>query len=130
MANIASAAFSTGFTFWYWSYYEYIDAEQIKKAQGLWNDNDFGGHGVRKLFVLKQFDSLKEEVFNCKFINMKQFNEKIIQKGDAYYMTEKCKNIKCIEEDDELHFGIKKGDGLNREHLYSLLLYCDFTDFC
>eukprot|EP01083_Nonionella_stella_P295693 1004874_1 len=47
-----------------------------------------------------------------------------------FIFSEKCKEIKCIEEDDKLHFGIQKGARLSEKHLQALLLYTDFTDFC
>eukprot|EP01084_Bolivina_argentea_P276813 472405_1 len=129
MANVASAAFSTGFVFWYWKYYEHVDDNQIRQEQEWWVPNDFGGYGVRELFVTEKFQSLKQEVLNSKFISISFFNEKVIAKGDEYYKTKKCKNMKCVDG-DPLHFGIETDTKLEREHLYVLVLYCDFSDFC
>eukprot|EP01084_Bolivina_argentea_P106857 191114_1 len=117
LANVASAAFSTGFVFWYWKYYKDTDDNTIRQRQVWSEQNDFGGFGVRELFVTQKFYSLKAEILNSRFIGIKQFKEKVIRKGDEYFITEKCKNIKCIVWDDKLHFGIEEGDGLKREHL-------------
>eukprot|EP01084_Bolivina_argentea_P004729 8959_1 len=131
MVTISSTSFSTGFVFWYWAYYKYVDDNTIKQQQyGYGTDNNFGGYDIQNLFVTEQFSSLKLEVLNTKFITIEQFEKKVIQKGDAYFITTKCKQMKCIIDNDGLHFGIKKGDSLKKEHLYSLILYCDFTDFC
>eukprot|EP01084_Bolivina_argentea_P047564 87650_1 len=52
MHNATSAAFSTGFAFWYWGYYKYVDDEQIRQQQGFSTDeNNFEGYGVEELFV-------------------------------------------------------------------------------
>eukprot|EP01084_Bolivina_argentea_P210762 358630_1 len=131
MMNVGSAAFSTGFVYWYWTYYKDIDDEQNRQQTGLFDyDNDFGGYSVRQLFVTQKFDSLKSEILNCKFIGIKQFKENVVGKGDQYFRTEKCQNIRCRYSGDPLHFDIKNKSSLKREHLYSLILYCDFTDFC
>ena len=130
--NISSNQFSTGISFFYHKYYKNTRNQKKIKHQQTWsaNQNDFGGHSFSGLFVCAHFNSLKEEVLNSPFINISEFNEKVIDKGNKYIITTKCKQIKCIEPDDELHFGIKSGAALSESHLHSLTLYCDFTDFC
>eukprot|EP01084_Bolivina_argentea_P113055 201583_1 len=84
MHNIASTAFSTGFVFWYWPYYKSINDNEIRKHQGWFGANNFGGFGVEELFVNKLYDSVKEEVLNSKLITVTQFNQQVIVKGNAY----------------------------------------------
>eukprot|EP01084_Bolivina_argentea_P083523 151214_1 len=86
-------AFSTGFVFWYWKHWKNVNENTIKQRRHelLGENTDFGGYSIRELFVEKYFGSLKQEVLESRFISLKQFNEKIIRKGDAYYRTNKCR---------------------------------------
>eukprot|EP01084_Bolivina_argentea_P064745 118030_1 len=138
--HVSSCAFSTGFVFWYWKYYKNMTNDKIKQQQSCSADEtNFGGYSMCELFVSSYFNSFKEEILNNKFISsITEFNDKVIQKGNAYMKTKKCKQIMCIvgsghqrdETKDPLHFGIKYGEKLKKSHIYSLILYCDFTEFC
>ena len=135
--NISSNSFSTGFCFWYHPFYQNVDADQQVKAEqiGSWEQNDFGGLSVRDLHVSAHF----LEALNSAFIDIKMFNDNVIHKGNQYVQTTKCKRIKCIHKngrpyqssiEDPLHYSVGFGAALCKSHLYSLILYCDFTDFC
>eukprot|EP01084_Bolivina_argentea_P291449 500914_1 len=147
--TVSSVAFSTGFVFWYWNYYKNINQDAIKYKQIPWGasneavssqNHDFGGHSLRDLYVEKYFKSLKQEILQSNLITLNLFKENVIEKCNQYFDTQKCKNIKCTmgkkgkmdhyAQDDPLHFGIKYGAKLKKSHLHSLVLYCDFTDFC
>eukprot|EP01084_Bolivina_argentea_P162355 282566_1 len=140
--DVSSNAFSTGMTFWYHEYYKTIDDQRIKQQQiGSGTENDFDGESVVDLFVKNKFCSLKDEVLNCKFISICQLQNQVIDKGNRYIQTQKCKQIKCMHGaydynqydkryEDPLNYGIPYGAKLSASHLYALILYCDFTDFC
>eukprot|EP01084_Bolivina_argentea_P020015 37249_1 len=72
---------------------------------------------------------MKEEALYSQFLTKKQFDVKVIRKGNGYVTTEKCRKIKSIVG-DPLHFRIYGAKSLKPSHLYALILYCDFTDFC
>eukprot|EP01084_Bolivina_argentea_P293717 505222_1 len=134
--NITSHSFSTGFRFWYHTYYQYQNAEKIKNEQIYsWQQNDFGGVSPDSLYVPEVLKSVKEEVLASSFITVALFKEKVIEKGNLYIDSEKCRNIKNVHGTknggyDPLHYGIGYAAPLRKSHLHSLLLYCDFTDFC
>ena len=106
--------------------------DTAKQYDSAWNVNDFCGHSICDLFVCKYYDSLKEEVVNSKYINIQEFNKNVIQKANKYINTEKCKKIKCIHSwpSDPLNYDIPYESPLIGQHLHSLILYCDFSDFC
>eukprot|EP01084_Bolivina_argentea_P227346 383958_1 len=99
--NIACNSFSTGFCFFYHSFYKksYMDSieQQIKEEQ-IHSDqqNDFRGVTISNLYVPAHFHSLKAEVLNSSFIGIQQFNAKVVGKGNKYINTKTCKKIKCV----------------------------------
>eukprot|EP01084_Bolivina_argentea_P101471 181914_1 len=131
---VSSIQFSTGFIFWYWPFYRDLDEEtaaNIKSKQWERNKNDFGGYSLCELYVKKCFDSLKQETLATEFITNKQFIENVVNKGDEYHTSEKVKKIKInLKNNDPMHYGISKSDPIGKEHLYSVILYCDFTNLC
>eukprot|EP01084_Bolivina_argentea_P299052 515466_1 len=131
--TITAVEFNTGIVFWYWDWYKTEkNVKQFEEASQLtyYNQNDFGGHSVADLFIDCHYQSMKEEILNCSFISIHQYDEFVIKKGDMYYAADKVKKIRCKQWRDPLHFGIRKKARLHIEHLYALILYCDFTLFC
>eukprot|EP01084_Bolivina_argentea_P037924 70127_1 len=124
-------AFSTGIVFWYHPFYKNINDYDIFKQQ-RWShqQNDFGGYSVQDLYVEKYYHSLKLEALQSGYITICQFNTKILEKAAKYIQSSKCKQTKCVELTDKLHYGIERGEPLFIQHLHSIILYCDFTDFC
>eukprot|EP01084_Bolivina_argentea_P083145 150550_1 len=135
--NLARNSLSTGFVFWYHEYYKNINDEQIKQESWLsgLDDNNFDGNSVRDLYVEKIYNSFKEEALSSNWIEISQFDEEIIAKGNKYIKTSKCKKIRCIyggalSEEDPLHYNIAFGTCISASHLYSVIIYCNFSDFC
>eukprot|EP01084_Bolivina_argentea_P309494 535347_1 len=128
--SIKNKSFSTGLVFWYWPYYKNIKEQTIINQQIQWNENDFDGHSICDLFVEKHFDSLQLEAINSGLVNYLAFKTLVVEKANIYINTDKCKQIICTENYDELHFDIKLGDTINIYHLQSLILYTDFTQLC
>ena len=118
--KIYKYSFSTGIP---WKYHK-----KYKYKPSRYNQNDFGGISVSDLFVEPRHDSIKSEVLNSGFLGSAEFEELVVEKAKNYLKTKRCRNIKCIEEWDELHFDIKRGAPLTESHLNALLLYTDFSD--
>eukprot|EP01084_Bolivina_argentea_P306181 529038_1 len=129
--NLTTVQFSTGMIFWYWKWYKNINDQQYheKQARAYGGGHDLSGYSITDLFVDPHYKTLKTEVLDSGFINIEEFNEFVIQKGDYYYESETIKKTICKEEDDPLHYDIEYGNKLEKQHLYSLILYCDFTEF-
>eukprot|EP01084_Bolivina_argentea_P288351 494886_1 len=136
--NVSNNAFQTGFSFAYHSFYNFKDSQtmlEFEIEQPYDNQNDFGGLAFNELYVSCHYHSIKEEALNSKYISMGQFNQNIVDKSNYFMETAKCKTIKCIHGKhgkiykDPLHYDIPYAAKLKQEHLHSLLLYTDFSDF-
>eukprot|EP01084_Bolivina_argentea_P050167 92246_1 len=47
-----------------------------------------------------------------------------------YITSEKVKEMKANHLDAVLHYGIEYGEAITMDHIMSLILYCDFSEFC
>ena len=114
-------AFSTGFLFWYWPYY----SNKIKIRHKYDNIH----HTPKELYIRKKYESLEEEILNNKIYPLKQFQFiDCIKKANHYINTDKVKSISSIV--DHLHYGLRTYSPLSKEHLLSIILYCDWSDLC
>ena len=129
--RITSQCFSTGFLFWYWPFYGTADAER-SNTENKYRFIDFGGFSVRETFVRPHFGSFKEELLGSQLIDVAAFREDIVEKGDGYAESKLCREMKSdgLMGCDAYHFDIADGSALRPHHLYALIAYCDFTDFC
>eukprot|EP01084_Bolivina_argentea_P222838 377145_1 len=124
-------AFSTGFSFFYWSHFGAKDEERRIEIEE--NRNDYGGYSQVELFIEKgKYLSLKEEILsnNDNEVGIKEYNS-IIIKTKQYMETERVKEMKCdFDEDgwdDVINFEIKQGTQVSQSHIASLLFYTDFS---
>ena len=79
-----------------------------------------------ELYVKPKYDNLKTEVVNYKHINMKQYQQEIIPKVDAYFDTILVKAIKSVGPYNK--YGIKHGEVINKSRLMCIILYTDYTE--
>ena len=133
--RIANRSLSTGILFWYWPWYAKKGRDEKVKKGGRYARMDFGGHTVSETFVSAHFESLKAEVVGSGFISIAEFNEHVIDKGNDYIQQEICKKMKSnpmcgMNGDDPLRYDIPNGTALSVHHLYAVIMYCDFSDFC
>eukprot|EP01084_Bolivina_argentea_P157566 274558_1 len=126
------ASFSTGKTFFYWSWYKNIDDEQyqmqINADQS--NVNDLSGESIVDLYIDGYYESIQEEAVNFGLVSLQDFKELVVEKCRYYFNSDKCKEMKCIEKGDKLHYEIKENASVEADHLQALVLYTDFTALC
>ena len=98
---------------------------------------DFGAHSVAQTCVSAHFASLKAEVLSSRLMSVTEFEEHVVDKAARFAMSAKCKAMRNNFDssvgqlgEDPLHFGIAKGSALSAQHLQSVILYCDFSEFC
>eukprot|EP01084_Bolivina_argentea_P025579 47571_1 len=126
--------FSTGFTFYYWSYYKQIaDGMKIAKEENTqelqWNINDHNGYQIKDLYVAQKYKDLKSEILT--YITIDKYNTKVLLKSQIYMNTEKVRKMEADTwKIEHLHYGITAGDKISINHLMVLIMYCDFTKFC
>eukprot|EP01084_Bolivina_argentea_P222840 377148_1 len=143
--KVSSVTWSTGFVFWYWPYYKQLmnDSEELRRytenmQKTSWLVNDFSGYSVEQLYVTpNKYTNLQDEILNCGFVTINDWNELVVLKCDEYFVTQRVKAMiaegaSTMEwsDDDRLHFGISRYTKISKEHLYSLILYCDFSELC
>ena len=76
-----------------------------------------------------KYQSLQEEILNNKIYPLKQFNfSDCLKKVNHYINTDKVKSI--TSSPDILHCKIPVYSPLTKEHLLSVILYCDWSDLC
>eukprot|EP01084_Bolivina_argentea_P318112 551605_1 len=94
--------------FYYWNHYQEINSN---------------------LFVSAQYTSIKEEALVSGLVAVEDWDTLVVTKANYYLETFKCKQIKCIEKYDELHYDIGFKSPLTLQHLQSVILWCDFIDY-
>ena len=119
----------------YWDWYKDKDELPLVAQLGrhlteisFLNNIDLDGYSCRQLFVEQKYASYKEEIL--KHLTIKNY-EAIVVKLEEYMNTVRIKRLKLKHEMDEiLHYNIRKGAPITRNHVISIILYCDFTDYC
>ena len=108
--TVFESAFSTGFVFWYWPYYE------AKRGCSDW-------------FIRSKYESLEDEVLNNKICGLEhhQFLD-VHEKALRFIDTDICRASRSCS--DHLHYGVERYSGLSLEHLMGVILYCDHSAFC
>ena len=124
-----------GLRFYYWTYYK--DKEQLgideQVISSTNNYNNHSGYAVKNLFILPQYGSFKEEISFYKYLTVKQYKKEITTKINKYINANIVKKTKAIHPGYNpyvKHYGIKRKDPLKREHVLSIVLYCDYSDLC
>ena len=123
--SVQRASFATGFSFNYWNHFEpnrvqsHMDAETADKMK-----------------ISPHHKSLKDEVVG-EFLSNKLWKEKVVLKAQKYL---KSKSVNKITAERARHgtptgqHSKKDADGkamtLSMEHLFAVILYCDFGALC
>merc|ERR1712228_792665 len=131
--KVMATTFSLGLRFYYWPYYK--DKEVLPAKQQMIDDednkHDHFGYKVCDLFVNKKYESFKEEIANYSNFGIAQYKEATI-KTEQFMKTKEIKKIKAKYTDSFnkemlLHYEIAVGAALLFEHIFSLILYTDYT---
>eukprot|EP01084_Bolivina_argentea_P010361 19304_1 len=109
--QLSKNSFSTGFLFYYEKDYHHWDDQGNKHWEEKKIGDLFDGYSKFDLFVLPHFECLKHEILESTFVNLKQWEEKIVLKGQQYNQTNKGKNMEL-------------------SHIYCIILYCDWSELC
>ena len=129
--RVSGSSFSTGIWWAYWPWYkeQTIDSLMNNKRR-LWRQIDFGGHSMESLCVSRHFENLKEEALGSDLIPNK-FWTKLMKKATRYLHSARCK--KMVDRWNwgySLKFEVSKKGKVTVQHLLSLLLYTDSSEYC
>ncbi len=104
------------------------DIPEKEQISGL---NEHDGYDICDLYVQQRYSTLKEEVSNYKYLNMKQYQELVVIKANSYVnakITKQTKPFKAIYI-TKLHYGIdRENTTLGYKNLVCLILYTDFSE--
>eukprot|EP01084_Bolivina_argentea_P217609 369437_1 len=128
-AQAASSSFNIGIPWYYWPYYQlFEELPDEDNPSGF----DHCGYTVKDLFVKPKYSTFKEEIQNNRHIALKQYNEQVVAKANAYVQTKRVKEMKAVggysRLEGVLHCDILEGTPISVQHLISVIVYCDFTN--
>ena len=109
------SAFSTGFTFNYWDEKpEHMDSET-----------------ATKMAVKPVYDSLKDEVVGVGEVTNGKWRKNVVLKAAKYLNSKSVRKATAQRANGGTPTGQNKGGvALSKEHLFAVILYCDFSALC
>ena len=112
------SSFSTGFRFNYWSRQPWhLDKETVDK-----------------MTVKAVYDSLKEEIVDGGHLTNEQWKNKVVLKARKYLKSQSVRRLYGQRAYDHYRRQAtgrnEKGSHLTEQHLFSIILYCDFSALC
>jgi len=113
--SVKRSSFSTGFRFNYWSQKpDHLDKETADK-----------------MTVKPVHDSLKEEVVGGGYLTNEQWENKVVLKARKYLKSQSVRKATAERARRGLFTGQNEtGSQLTEQHLFSIILYCDFSALC
>lgn len=90
------------------------------------------GYKSEELYITAKYKSLKDEITNNKIYSLEYMKFSVsLKKAETYMETNRAKTIRSVKyADKRLHYGITAGAELSIEHLFSIILRCDWTELC
>ncbi len=84
-----------------------------------------------KMAVKPVYDSLKDEVVGDHDVNSRKWRENVVLKAEKYLDSESVRKITAQRASGGTATGQnEKGSPLTKEHLFAVILYCDFGALC
>eukprot|EP01084_Bolivina_argentea_P307572 531644_1 len=123
--KLSSVSFSTGFIWFYWSWYKNGNTP-LKMPT---NVNDYSGYTIKQLFVKKKYQSYKQELLH--HISMNEYTDSVLFKAQQYMNSDKVKELRVNKMlVGLLNYHIKQYTPITIKHIMSIILYCDFSKYC
>ena len=115
-----------GFSFMYWDYFK----QGGKLNASTQNADDLGGYTEKELYVEKVFVDYKEEILS--HIDIETYQTLIQEKTRVLMTSAKVKKMKAYWHDYEPEWSniIKRKDPPSINHISSLVLYTDLSEYC
>eukprot|EP01084_Bolivina_argentea_P300022 517223_1 len=130
---VSTHSFSTGFIFYYWTYYKH-QISGNKPADGDpygLNVNDHGGYSKSQLYIAKKYNGIKFEILNNTIFALGIYEYELSMiKANSLITESIVKKTEPLDICEEFHYGIMQDSTMTIEHLLSLILYCDWSDLC
>ena len=85
---------------------------------------------AKKMTVKPKYRNLKEEMFESGFLSAAQWANIVVLKAVPFLNSECLRSLSALRGYEGHIRKNKEGSYLTEQHLYALILYCDFTDLC
>eukprot|EP01084_Bolivina_argentea_P074984 135993_1 len=128
--KLSKHSFNIGYRFYYWNYYHPQNRNR-QDSQTYHNWNDHSGFERHELYITVKYTSLKAELLsnNIHSLTMFELNESMV-KAMEYMNTEKAKQITASYiPSDRYHYDIPEGTCITFNHLLTVILYTDWSEF-
>ena len=80
------------------------------------------------MYVKRKFDNYKEETLS--HLNIKFYKNQVVTKAEQFIQTNTVKSMTAANLNYRYNYGITAGTPINLNHIISLILYTDFTEYC
>ena len=86
-------------------------------------------HSPKQLYVRQKYENYKEETLQ--HLSQRLY-ELLMKKADEYMQTVivKCMHANNPFDEDYFHYGIEVGMDITIQHIISIILYTDYSDYC
>ena len=111
-----------GFSFMYWDHFKQGGKIYISTQ----NTDDLGGYTEKELYVERVFADYKEEILS--HINMENYQTLVQGKVDILMTSNKVKAMRSNNDGWDKEF--EYDDAISRNHMTSLVLYTDLSEYC
>ena len=117
------SCFSCGFSWFYWDWYK--DKTEMS-AYVFWGITLPNGYAPKQLYVDKKYSSYKEEILN--HLSRNQYI-KCSNKTKQLITSIRVKELASNFKDGLFHYGIPAYSPITRDHIFSVILYCDLDQY-
>ena len=117
-------SFSCGFQWFYWDWYK--DQTEIPINRNMAAEALPNGYEPRELYVKRKYNSYKEEMLH--HISHRQYRI-CSNKANQQMTSIKVKKLSSKGIDEVLHYGIPAYSTITRNHILSVILYCDLDRY-
>lgn len=111
----------------YWEYYKDKDSiiNPMNYSNGI-NNMFLRGFTGSELYVPQKYSTYKDEILRHIPI---RYYEDIATKLNEIYKTEKVKHTRCWLENQLYHYDVEFMTPITRDHILSVILYCDLDGY-
>eukprot|EP01084_Bolivina_argentea_P169004 292997_1 len=130
-----SASFNIGIIWFYWPAFQNKTTTSHLEQSGMKPfSNDFGGYAISNLYVIRKYNSYKMEILESRLVSIELYRKRVLFKANAYMRTKKVKSMRMWGDRASggylKYYGINPNQPISTDHIISIILYCDFSDYC
>ena len=118
--------FSLGYPFMYWDYYR--DRDQMINSVGVNSVDTIDlKRKASELYVRQKYSTYKQEILQ--HIPIRYYNDQIMPKLNAHANLDRARQMKCHRANHMFHYDVEPFAPITKNHLLSVILYCDYDQY-